>query len=233
MRTLAGLAIVAVIGLATPSAFADIALTYSATDAMGGSTSGSGTGFLSVTPVVVGNFTFQMTTNTSDPTGTGFGLGGNGTSHSAGTSQLNTTTFTLNNTSSTQDTLNISLAGAGFTVGSSAPLDAASFSVSGSSSAYTVGPLGDSTTDTSSINSTTIDSLTGTPISNGATTSYSWSPSTSSSVLLFQNTGTFSIGQSLAVTLAGGDSVTLTINTNVTPTPEPSTMAIAGLGARA
>jgi hypothetical protein len=142
---------------------------------------------------------------------------------------MSSTTFTLNNDSAVSHTLDIVLTGTGFTLASH---DVATFSVSGSSSAYTVGK--DSTTDSSTINGTAIPpsgGLTGVPVSNGSTTSYSWTPGPSSSNFSFTNTSTFSIGQTLDVTLGGNDSVTLTINTTVVATPEPSTMAIAGLGA--
>jgi len=73
--------------------------------------------------------------------------------------------------------------------------------------------------------------MIGTPPLNGNTSTYTWSPSSNSGSLLFTNSSTFSIGQALDITLAAGDSVTLTINTTVKAVPEPSSMAIAGLGA--
>jgi hypothetical protein len=233
-RALVALAALTGLGLEAPSAFASIGLSYSAVDTAAGSppaVTGSGTGFLSVGPEAVGNFTLQLTANTTDPSGTGFGVGGNDTTHSGNTSTLSTTTFTISNVGSGKDTMDISLTGAGFTVGAG-QMDNADFSVSGSSSAYTLGT--DTTTDTSTINGSAIPgTLVGTPVSNGLTTTYSWNPGASSGNLVFLNTGTFSIGQTLAVTLGAGDSATLTINTSVVPTatPEPSTMAIAGLSA--
>jgi len=226
-RALIALAVITGFSMATPASFASIALSWSATE--GASTaSGTGTGFLNVGPTSVGNFSLSITTNTADPSGTGLAPG-NGTSFSAKSSQMSSTTFTLNNDSTTSHTLDIVLSGTGFTV---AGHDLATFSVSGSSSAYTVGK--DTTTDTSSINGTAIQpsgGLIGVPVSNGTTTSYSWTPGASSSSLSFTNASTFSIGQTLDVTLGANDSVTLTINTTVVPTPEPSTMAIASLGA--
>jgi hypothetical protein len=220
--TLTAMAIVAVLGLVTPSAFASINLSYSVSTAGSTTQTGSGTGFLSVGGGSIGNFGYSITANTTDP------AGGTGTSP-ASYSSLSTTTFSINNDGSSTHTIDVAVSGSGFTVGTN---DVASFSVSGSSSHYNI--LRDTTTDTSSINSTAIPpsgGLTGTPVSNGSTTTYSWTSGGNSSNLAFTNSSTFSIAQLLAITLGAGDSATLTINTSVTSTPEPSTMAIAGLGA--
>jgi len=221
-RVLATLVVLTGLGLATPSAFANIPLSWSATDTGVPTTvTGSGTGFLSVGPTTVGNFSVQITANTSDP------AGGSGTTP-ASSSQLSTTTFTISNNSSATDTLDLAVTGTGFSVKTS---DNASFSVSGSSSAYN--PSVDSTTANSTINGTPIPGggMIGTPPLNGNTSTYTWSPSSNSGSLLFTNSSTFSIGQALDITLAANDSVTLTINTTVKAVPEPSSMAIAGLGA--
>jgi len=201
-HALIALAVITGFSMATPASFASIGLSWSATEGLS-SINGTGTGFLNVGPTSVGNFALQITTNTADPSGTGLSPG-NGTSFSASSSQMSSTTFTLNNDSGATHTLDIVLTGTGFTLASA---DVATFSVSGSSSAYTVGK--DTTTDSSTINGHPIPpsgGLTGVPVSNGSTTSYSWTPGPSSSSFSFTNTSTFSIGQTLDVTLGGNDS---------------------------
>jgi len=220
-RALATLVVLTGLGLATPSAFANIPLSWSATDLSGGSASGTATGVLGVTNQTVGGFSLSITSNTTDP------AGGSGTT-TASYSSLSTTTFTISNHGSTA-TLDLLVTGTNFSVASS---DRAGFSVSGSSSAY--GPA-DTTTATSSINGTAIPGggMVGIAPPNGLTTTYTWTPNSNSGTLSFTNSSTFSIAQALAITLGAGDSATLTINTTVVAAavPEPSTMAIAGLGA--
>ena len=118
---LAAPAVLTGLGLATPTAFADIALTYSATDALGGSTSGSGTGNLAVSDATAGNFSVSITSSTTDP------AGGSGTTTTPSYSSLSTTTFTISNAGSVTDTLDVVVTGSGFTIGASAPADVASF----------------------------------------------------------------------------------------------------------
>jgi hypothetical protein len=238
-RSLATLAIITGLCAATPSAFAQIDLSWSAEDINTSQTTSGGpiAGNLSTGTKGVGNFAFSVTSNTSDPTGTG--LLGNGTFPSSNTSELSTTTFTI--TSSVTDTLEIKVTGVNFTVGAGGPADTANYSVSGSSSNS---QKGDKTTGYAYVDGTNTAFGTGTQIPPGSgltgtpnppsqmqSKPYLFTNGGESGEATFVNSSKFSITQVLDVYLIAGDSVTLTINTTVVPVPEPSTMAIAGLGA--
>jgi len=226
---LAALAVLAVLSLATPSASANITLTYTASaDAASNSTGSGAVNSLSTgaTPLVVGNFGYTITATTNDP--------GGGTTTFPGSSTLENLVFAVQNTGSTTDTLTIALTGAGYTL--TGPL-MANFSVSGSSSLKS---SSDSTIASSSINSTAIPTVngttvTGTPGTGPGSQPYSWNgaspPLGNSNELLITTSGTFSESQLVQITLKAGDEVNLTFNTSAVPVPEPSSMAIAGLGA--
>ncbi len=223
---LAALAILSVLSLATPSASANITLTYTASaDASTNSTGSPATNSLITGAQTVGNFSYSIQAFTNDPAG--------GFTTNPGSSTLSQTTFTAVNHALTVDTLVISLTGAGYTL--TGPLQA-NFSVSGSSSTHSAA---DQTIASSSINATAITTPAGTTITGTVTgvgsQPYSWngvsSPLGNSNELFITPSGTFSESQVLTIKLGAGDSVTLTENTTAVAVPEPSSMAIAGLGA--
>ncbi len=244
-RILAALAIIAGLGLAAPEAFADINLAYSLsqTGHLTVTNTGLGPGNISTGTLNYGSFDVSITTNTTDPTGTGTGLGGNGTSPGGNppSSDLNTTTFAINNETSTLATITIVVGGQNFTVGAGG-IDYATFSATASSSHSTssdnvvVSSVIDTTntalpTGGTSIPTTIGTTLVGNPVnpSTSATRSYGFTNSGNSNTLAFTNPGKFSIGQTLVITLAGDSSVTITVNTTAV-TPEPSSFALAGVG---
>lgn len=244
-RILATLAIAAGLGLATPSAFADINLAYSLSQTSYSTVTqtGLGPGNVSTGTMTYGTFSVSITMNTTDPTGTGLGSGGNGTSPggSPPSSDLNTTTFAINNNSTGTAILTIAVGGQNFTVGAGG-IDYATFSATASSSHSTSSDnvVVSSTIDTSNtalatggtaIPTTIGTTLLGAPIapSTSQTTSYGFTNNGNSNALAFTNPGQFSIGQKLVITLAGGSSVTITVNTTAV-TPEPSSFALAGVG---
>lgn len=223
-RALTALAILAVLSLATPSAFASVSLSYKANGgAATALTSGVSTG-----NVVLGNFTYSLTATSFDSTSL---------------DKLTSTTITLNNNSTTTDTLDLLVTGIGYNLGGTAHAGEAmiaNFSVSG-----TGGPT-DTTKDTTTAASwadttnaafgtnTPLGSLAGAPtVSGPLTSSYTFASGGIGPNVAFLLTGTtYSLTQNLHITLGGGDQANLTIITSATPAvPEPSSMAIAGLGA--
>jgi hypothetical protein len=234
---LAALAILAVLGLAAPSASAAIALTYTAM-ADGSTQTGAGTNSLATgsTLLVIGNFGYSIAATTNDPAG--------GTTSNPNNSSLANVTLAVNNNTALTDTLTISLTGLGFTISPGAVLqDLANFTVSGGSTVHSTPP--DTTTASSSILTpgampipTTIGTtLVGTPIptspANLATT-YAFTNGGASGVLAFTNPGTFGERQLLVITLGPSDNANFTFNTAVVElqgVPEPSSLAIAGIGA--
>jgi hypothetical protein len=238
--TLAALAILAGLGLATPSASASITLSYiAAADSLTNTTGSPATNSLSTGVLTVGNFSYSLTATTNDPAG--------GTTSFAGSSSLSNVSFAVHNTGTAADTIGIQLTGAGFTISPGAVLgDLANFVVSGSSASSTSADTttakssityGSTTTFIPTVNGTTSSTaiVTGVPTSGSGSQPYRFNgaspPLGNSNVLTFTNPSTFSITQALEITLGVGDSVTLTFNTTVVESPEPSTMALAGLGA--
>jgi hypothetical protein len=230
-RALAALAILSVLSLATPSASANITLTYLATDVGTSATNSTGspaTNSLTTGIQTVGNFTYSLTATTNDP--------GGGTTTFPGSSTLSNVTLAINNSTSTTDTLDINLKGAGYTLKG---LLSANFTVSGTSSTH---GTADTTTANSMINATAIPTMggttvVGTPLPTPPSSSYTWTGGApagvgDSNILSFSNSTTFSITQVLAIKLGAGDNVTLTFNDTCIPAavPEPSTMVLAGLG---
>jgi len=248
---LAALAILTVLSLATPSASASIALSFSvkdlgnvpapvvATPGTGGTvTSGSGTGTLSTSFNTSGGaWTVTiLTMQTSDPTGTG--SGGNGTTFSPTQSTLQSVTLDINNRAVNPGTLAISLSGQNFTVGAGGN-DQAFFAISGTATGTHTAT--DQVTGYAFVNTGNTalpmtvpigtvqgnNGLTGT-VSGG---SYQFPNLANSNFLSFANGGVFSLGEILNITIGAGDSAQITITTTATAVPEPSSMAIAGLGA--
>jgi hypothetical protein len=232
---LTALAILTVLSLATPSAFAQIAISYMATD-VGNSatTSGSGTTSVTVTPTTVGHFTLSLTVTTTNTAGNG---------------GLTSITTTVNNTSSTQDTLDLFVTGQNYIVGTPGGGMLANFSVQG-----TGGPPANSTLDSATGNSWVgltnvayqmsvgLDPLTGHPVTTTPLTSpYVFNgtpPGFGPNVFFTRGASDTSLTQQLLITLGGGDQASFTITTSEIPSggptnvvPEPSTMALAGLGA--
>jgi hypothetical protein len=232
-RTLAALAVLVVLSQATPSAFAAVSLSFKASDV---GTAGT-TGPTALTSGVSNAFTLDNFD--SSVTATSLDIPG-----VSGSSRLSTTTITLNNTSSTTDTLVLSVTGTGFSAGTPGQSLFVNFSISG-----TGGPT-DTATDTTTgrawadnTNAAFGTGFTITPdvtivptSSNPLSATYT---SGSSSTLLFTLSAAgppFSLSQALAITLGGGNSAQLTIITRAltqlpNTVPEPSTMALAGLGA--
>jgi hypothetical protein len=240
---LAALAILSVLGLATPSASASLSVSFSATDVGTSATTGViGLGTGGSDSFTLGNFgtlgtPVQVTVSPFE------------TSLPYNLSQLTTTNISLNNTSSTTDTLKILVTGVGFSLNGTATAGEAvlaNFSVSGTAGPYVVGT--DSTTgsswaglsNTAFGTDTPFGSQTTTPITTTPaglpTTSYANASSPLWGFNLAQST--FSLTQELLITLGAGDKANLTITTSLYPgeggqsiVPEPSTLAIAGLGA--
>jgi hypothetical protein len=235
-RTLAALAVLAVVGLAARPAFADIDISYTASaDSMTNSAgptavASDGSGTYTVANTTLGNFTYSISSSPTDSGGVD------------GQSILQTTTIDLSAKGSTPtpDTITISLTGQGFTAGGTGEINQLSFSVTGSSSKYT---KADTTTGSSYASNANVafgmttngGSLTGAPTT-GASTTYSFPAGGSTPVNFTKLGGAFSLTQMLKITLGAGDHVQLTITTSAIPSglftvPEPSTMALASLGA--
>jgi hypothetical protein len=240
LRTLAAFAVVAVLGLASPSAHASITLSYGASDTgTGQTTSGSGTNSLSVGPAQFGNFSVSLQTSTNDPSG--------GATSNPGYSNIKTTTIAVRNTGSSTDTLTVIVSGQNFTAG---PNDVVGFSISGTTSGafsgadQTSGQSFYSTSNTAYGGSplspgtgTKIDgTITSTGItSNGVGGTYQFPNNGNSTTTTFTNSGLFSLTQLLTLTLGASDGAQITITTQANGSapaavPEPSTMAIAALG---
>jgi hypothetical protein len=234
-RVLTALAILAVLGLATPSASASIAISYVATDvANSATTSGSGTTSVSVSPTTVGNFTLSLNVTTTNTLG------------SAG---LTSITTTVNNTSSTTDTLDLFVTGQNYIAGTPGGFMLSNFSVSGTGGPPANASL-DHTTASSWVGTTNgayqmsinLDPLTGAPTSSTPlTTPYAFNgspPGFGPNIFWIRGASNFSMTQQLLMTLGAGDQASFTITTSSIPSggptnvvPEPSTMALAGLGA--
>jgi len=233
---LAALALLALLSQATPSAFAAINITYNTVDALGATTptASLGTGGSSGLQTPAGQFfTWQVTVTPLDTPG------------ATGSSTLSTSTFTVNNTAATTDTLTINVNGTGFDAGTTGQTLFVNFAVSG-----TGGPTNtatDTTTGKSWINFANAATFaTGTLLTPNQTIvptatspiSATYTSGTSSTMALVEPAGSppFSLIQQLAITLGAGDSATLTITTRALTTPqavvpEPSSLAIAGIGA--
>jgi len=217
-QILAALAILAIVGLATPSASAGVSLSYTVTGGAGGAlTSGTSSGG------TANDITYTVTATATDS--------------SAGSS-LSTTTINLNNTASTQETITIVVTGAGYTLGGLAQNGydiVANYNVTGGGGPYN-GSF-DSASASSTVAFTSLGSSSGTISGSGGAlgSTYSFTPSTSPTKTITLGTTSFSLGQTLTITLGGGDSSNFTFKTNVGPAgltsvPEPSSMALAGLG---
>lgn len=240
-KALAALAILAVFGLATPSALAAVALQFTAQDV------GTG-GFVGPAALTSGDsdtFTLGRFGTAANPvtiTATALDTGG-----MAGSSNLSTTTITLNNTAATTDTLILTITGTGFTAGVPFAILDANYSVSGTG--HHTNTATDTTTSQSWIDTTNtafgtanpMGLFTGPPAKTTAgTSSYKFpdigNGSGVSNDIFVVRAGAFSFTQQLAITLGGGDGAQFTITTSAFPTgqffvPEPSSFAIAGLGA--
>jgi len=234
---LAALAILSVLGLATPSASASVSLSFSATDV---NTSGTTSG--SLTTGVASTFTLGSFGTTQVPvTITATAL------DQSNLSQLTTTNITLNNTSSTTDTINIFVTGVGFSLAGTASNGEAvlaNFTISGTGGPALMGT--DATTGSSWAGLTNTAFGTDTPFGSATI-----APTSTSNLSANYSSGgsptwgfnlagsTFSLTQELSITLGAGDKANLTITTSLAPgvggqsipTPEPSSFAIAGLGA--
>jgi hypothetical protein len=228
---LAALAILAILGLATPSAFAAIDIQFTTLDVATSTTTGPtdlGTGGSS--SGTNSNFSFTVSSSQTNVAGM------------MGSSTLATNTITMNNTSATTDTLDITISGTGFTAGTTGQNLFVNFSVGGSG-----GPTNtatDTTTGKSWIDFTNTLFGTQNQIDSGLTIV----PVATSPVSAAYTSGTsgiqtineaspappFALTQELAITLGAGDLANLTITTRVltaSPSPEPSSLVVAGFGA--
>jgi hypothetical protein len=243
-RTLASLAVVAMFGLMTSSAFANINLTYNATDVGTAATTGD-VGPVLNTLVVgatnVGNFTLALLATTNDPSG--------GTTSLPGNSTLSSVTITILNTGKlpSPDTLNLFVTGqdfsllgnlrANFTIqGTTGTNSSSADTMTAQSWVSTTNTLFGGSPHAAPGTGTEIPpagGLTGVPSSFAPSVSYNFADNGNSGNLFFSNGSTFSLTQLFAITLAAGDAASFTLSTTVTPSvvPEPSTMALAGLGA--
>jgi hypothetical protein len=218
-RILAGMAILAVLSLATPSASAQVSLSWEATDESTGSTTAADIASgVSSGSINLANFTFSLTATVP-----------------GGPPGINTLTLTTNatviNNSSTTDTLDLVVTGMGF-IGTG--VTGANFNVAANVTASQNRSASDTTSATSSADNVYLGSLVGTPNAGFGAQAYTFTgtpPGTGPNITFMLTGASFSITQELVITLGGGDSVNFPITTNVTPTPEPSSMAIAGMGA--
>jgi hypothetical protein len=227
-RTLAALAVLTIVGVASPSASAALVVSFDAFETSGGThVMGSATG--TDTLATVGgagsteNFFVSVTSNATDTTTS---------------STLSTTTFTLKNVGSGTGTLHVMVVGQNYDNIPTSNLQA-NFTTSGTSATHTDV---DTTTNSSYFNptnaattagATLIGSLTGTPTPSGPLAGvYVFPNGGVSPTIGVTASGAFSLLQGLDITLGAGDSATLTITTTVlAAVPEPSSMALAGLGA--
>jgi len=224
-HVLAALAVLAMLGLATPSASAAVSLFYTADGVPAGGTpltSGVSTG-----TVTSGTYSYSLTATSND---------------TSSNSRLNTTTINVTNTGAAGTTLTLTLTGTGYTFGGTATngeIVQAQSSVQG-----TGGPA--SSTDTTKAaafadgsnakfgTATALLSSNGTTPS-GVSTTYTFTPAVGpmTNFTIVSGATGFSLTQTLAITLGHNDSASFTVVTNVSPpsaVPEPSSLAIAGLG---
>jgi len=226
-HVLAALAVLAILGMATPSASAAVSLFYTANGAPAGGIpllSGVATG-----TVNTGTFSYSLTATSTD---------------SASLDRLNTTTINVTNTGAAA-TLTLSVTGIGYTLGGTTTTGMtvqAQTSVSGTGGPATNGT--DHTTATASADGSNAKFGTATSLlsSNGTTptapfaSTYTFTPPVGAvgSFTVASGAAGFSLTQTLAITLGTGDSASFTVTTNAAPTissvPEPSSLAIAGLG---
>jgi len=221
---LVALAIVAILGLATPTASAAVTLGYDVVSGNGPATSYSS--FASSGPPTW----FQSGTTNS----IGWSITANETDAASG-SGLTTVTINLSNAGSGTNTITIGVQGSGYTMGGTA---ASGKQITESSSLQgTAGPPYNGANDSASGysviagNTLTTQNATVSGSSSSGTGTYSISLPT------VNTTGTlsgspFSIVQQLTITLGAGDKSSFTFTSGTGPVvPEPSTLAIAGLGA--
>jgi PEP-CTERM motif len=224
-RILAAMAILAVLSLATPSAFAGISLFGEAfadgyTSLVFPLASGASTGNLAL-----GNFTYSLTAIAID---------------TPAFSNLTTNTGTITNMSTTTDTLTLEVTGVGYSgPGAAGDLVNGNFAIA----ANGVAPYSSVTDTTTGLawgdpnnrpfgETIPFGALTGAPTGLGG--AYGFPSGGVGPVVPFTLTApVFSLTEELVITLGGGDSVNFPIMTTVVPTPEPSTMAIASIGALA
>jgi len=215
---LAALAIVAILGLATPTASANASLEYGVV---------AGTG-----PATISNPFSGSATGTTNSIG--WTITAAATDSTSGSS-LHTTTINLSNSTSSTETITIGVAGLGYTMAGTAALGV---NVTESSSLQgTAGPPWNGAKDSASgysvIAGNTLATQAATVTGSGpGTSTYTVSPSSVNTSGTLPGSS-FSIVQQLTVTLGAGDSSSFTFTSGTTPiaVPEPSTMAIAGLGA--
>jgi hypothetical protein len=227
-RAVSALAILAVFGVASPSAFATLTTSYTAQDTGLGAprsltTTGSNTFNTLTDSGTVGNFSISITVNSTN---------------SPSSATLSTTEFDLDNKSSGTETIKILVTTTGYTTGVPSGSLVANFATSASSAAFAAA---DTQTNSSWFDATNaafgmatpLGSLTGTPILSGTQAGDYAFPNngTGPNVPVTAGTTPFSLTQELLVTLGANDSVTITINTAARPVPEPSTLGLAGLGA--
>jgi len=216
----AALAILAMLGLATPSASAAVTLSYTVD---GGASTGltSGVSKMGSGGVPGGDISYTLTATAGD---------------TAVTSALNTVTIDINNSTTTTETITFVVTGTGYTMGGLAAPGfkiLAAYSVSG-----TGGPAvatKDAVTVSSTVAGTSLGSSVGTTTTNPIASIYTFTPAVSPVASITLGGSTFTITQTLAITLGAHDSSSITLGTLALPNPlqavpEPSGLAIAGLG---
>jgi len=226
-HVLAALAVLTILGMATPSASAAVSLFYTADGAPAGGaalTSGVSTG-----TVTAGTYSYSLTATSND---------------TSSNSRLNTTTINVTNTGPAGTTLTLVVTGTGYTFGGTATngeIVQAQTSVQGTGGPATASPV-DNTSATASADgsnakfgaATALLSSSGTTPT-GASTTYTFTPAVGpmTNFTIASGATGFSLTQTLAITLGHNDSASFTVVTNVFPpsaVPEPSSLAIAGLG---
>jgi len=226
-QCLVALAVLAILGLAAPSASASVSLSLTV----------DGGGPISLTSGVsdmgtsANNIGFTVTaTSSDDNTGSG----------------LVTTTIDINNKTNAVETITLLVTGSGYTMGgtlsSGETITGVNYSVSGTAGRGFNGAQ-DSATLSSSVAGTNLGNITGSVTGAGnGTAGYNFAPGSSTSgVDILLGSSSFSMSQTIALTLGThngkGDSAQFTITTSANPpttiqgVPEPSSLAIGGIGA--
>jgi hypothetical protein len=220
MSTLAGLAIVAILGLATPSAFADISWTATDTTTSIGNSGSQPGNSLNTGTMQVSDFQVQIQSTRTDPN----------------PSTLSTTTININNHGSSSESILIQVSSAGYTTGSSGAHLVMNSTIQGTSSNAQAGQTASGQTWIDTTNTLfgqpaagTAGSLSGSANSSGATT-YTFTNGGIFGPVTVTRSGNFSLTEDVTLTLGAGFQGQITISASVNSVPEPSTLAVAALG---
>jgi hypothetical protein len=230
-QVLAALAIFSIVGLATPSASAQVTLSYTVD---GGASTGLTSGTAATGSGGIGSPTSG---------GIGYTITATSTDTAASGSSLTTTTIDISNTGTNVETITFVVTGTGYSFNGTATTNQpllANLVIDGATGSAGSGDT-DSITVSSMIQSTSLGSATATLTgpTGGLGANYgSFNPALPASVSATASGGTFSLSQTVSITLNAGDKADLGILSQAiqgTPTtsvvPEPSSVTLLGLGA--